>query len=54
MSTPLVSVIIPCKNAAPWLGQAIESCLAQSWPRVEVIVVDNGSGDASRDIARRR
>jgi glycosyltransferase involved in cell wall biosynthesis len=53
MSTPLVSVIIPCKNAAPWLGQAIESCLAQSWPRVEVIVVDNGSGDASRDIARR-
>lgn len=52
MSTPLVSVVIPCKNAATWLGQAIDSCLAQSWPRVEIIVVDDDSSDASPAIAR--
>jgi GT2 family glycosyltransferase len=52
VSNPLVSVVIPCKNAADWLGQAIESCLAQSWPRVEILVVNNGSSDASPAIAR--
>jgi glycosyltransferase involved in cell wall biosynthesis len=50
---PLVSMIIPVKNAAPWLGATIESCLAQSWRHVEVIVVDNGSRDDSVEIARR-
>jgi glycosyltransferase involved in cell wall biosynthesis len=50
---PLVSIIIPCKNAAPWLGAAIESCLEQSWQHVEVIVVDNGSRDGSVEIVRR-
>jgi glycosyltransferase involved in cell wall biosynthesis len=51
VSTPLVSVVIPCRNAASWLGQAIDSCLAQSWSRIEIIVVDNGSSDASPAIA---
>lgn len=50
--TPLVSVIIPCHNAAPWLGEAIESSLAQSWPRKEIIVVDDGSSDESVALAR--
>src|SRR5437016_13006727 len=49
----LVSVITPCKNAAPWLADAIESCLQQTWPNLEIIVVDNGSSDASMEIARR-
>jgi glycosyltransferase involved in cell wall biosynthesis len=49
----LVSVIIPCRNGAAWLGQAIESCLGQSWREVEIIVVDNGSSDASIEVARR-
>ena len=49
---PLVSVIIPCKNAAAWLGEAVVSCLGQSWPNIETIVVDNGSTDASLDVAR--
>lgn len=44
---PLVSVCIPCHNAAPYIGKAIESILAQSWPLIEVIVVDDGSSDAS-------
>lgn len=54
MSTePLVSVIIPCRNGAAWLGDAIESCLGQSWTRLEIVVVDDASSDRSRDVARR-
>jgi glycosyltransferase involved in cell wall biosynthesis len=49
---PLVSVIIPCHNAAPWLGETIGSALVQTWPRTEVIVVDDGSSDNSLAIAR--
>jgi glycosyltransferase involved in cell wall biosynthesis len=48
----LVSVIIPCYNAARWLGEAIESALAQTYKSVEVIVVDDGSTDSSLAIAR--
>ena len=48
---PLVSIIVPCHNAAPWLAQTLESALAQTWPRLEIVVVDDGSTDASRAIA---
>jgi glycosyltransferase involved in cell wall biosynthesis len=49
---PLVSILIPCHNAAPWLAATIESALAQTCPEKEIIVVDDGSTDASRDVAR--
>lgn len=49
---PTVSIIVPCYNAAPWLATTLESCLAQSWPQREIIVVDDGSRDASLAIAR--
>jgi glycosyltransferase involved in cell wall biosynthesis len=48
---PLISVLIPAYNAEGRLGQAIESALAQSWPRKEVIVVDDGSSDGTLDVA---
>jgi hypothetical protein len=51
--SPLVSVIIPCKNGAAWLADAIESCLNQTWKGLEIIVVDNGSSDASVAVANR-
>lgn len=51
--TPLVSIIIPCYNAAPWLAATLASALNQTWPRCEVIVVDDGSTDDSQAIARR-
>ncbi len=50
--TPLVSVLIPAYNAAPWVAKAIESALAQDWPRIEIIVVDDGSRDSTLRAAR--
>jgi len=48
----LVSILIPCFNAEPWISQAIESALAQTWPEKEVIVVDDGSTDRSLEIIK--
>jgi glycosyltransferase involved in cell wall biosynthesis len=49
--TPRVSVVIPAHNAERFLGQAIDSALAQDHPDVEVIVVDDGSTDRTAEIA---
>jgi len=43
----LVSVCIPCHNAAPYLEAALDSLLAQNWPNLEIIVVNDGSTDGS-------
>ena len=50
---PLVSVLIPCYNAGRWIGETLDSVLAQTWPRIEIIVVDDGSTDQSRAILDR-
>jgi glycosyltransferase involved in cell wall biosynthesis len=49
---PLVSIIIPCLNAAPWLAKTISSCLSQTYQNIEVMFVDNGSSDGSVEIAK--
>ena len=50
--SPLVSVIIPVYNYDRYLGEAIESVLSQTYRRLEVIVVDDGSTDQSGEVAR--
>jgi glycosyltransferase involved in cell wall biosynthesis len=50
MNPPLVSILIPCHNASPWLEQTLESALAQTWAPKEIIVVDDGSSDNSAAI----
>jgi len=50
--TQLVSILIPAYNAERWLGDTIESALAQTWPNKEVIVVDDGSSDHTFKVAR--
>ena len=50
---PLVSIIITNYNYGRFLGEAIESALAQTWQHKEVIVLDDESRDDSLDVACR-
>jgi hypothetical protein len=52
-SPPRVSVCLPVYNGASYLGASIASVLAQTWRDLRLIVVDNGSTDATPDVVRR-
>lgn len=47
MTGPTVSIIIPCYNGEQYVGEAIDSALAQTYPHIELIVIDDGSTDNS-------
>ena len=52
MDNPLVSIIINNYNYGQFLQEAIDSGLNQTYPHIEVVVVDDGSTDNSRDIIK--
>jgi glycosyltransferase involved in cell wall biosynthesis len=49
---PLVSILIPAYNAEKTIAHTLQSAIAQTWQRKEIIVVDDGSGDRTAKIAR--
>lgn len=51
MSPPLVSILVPAFNSAPWIETTLDSALAQTHPRCEIIVVNDGSTDHTLAIA---
>jgi glycosyltransferase involved in cell wall biosynthesis len=51
MNAPRVSAIVPTYNAERWLGEALDSALAQTFRDLEIVVVNDGSTDRSAAIA---
>jgi GT2 family glycosyltransferase len=47
-----VSILIPAYNAEAWVADTIQSALAQTWQRKEIIVVDDGSKDRTVEVAQ--
>jgi glycosyltransferase involved in cell wall biosynthesis len=50
LSRPLVSVVLPVYNRAGWVARAIDSVLAQTYRRLELLVIDDGSTDGTLQV----
>jgi glycosyltransferase involved in cell wall biosynthesis len=53
MSAPLISVLLGCYNAASWLEATLASVRAQTWKKIEIILIDDGSTDDTLAVATR-
>ncbi len=49
LQMPLVSIVIPCRNAASRIDACLTSCVQQTYPNLEIIAVNNCSTDETRD-----
>ena len=49
---PLVSVILPVYNGARFLAESLESAVAQTYPQIEIVMMDDGSKDESASIGQ--
>lgn len=49
---PLISIIVPIFNAEKFIAEAVESVLNQTYPYIELLLVNDGSSDSTRDICR--
>lgn len=47
---PVLSVVVPARNSAQWIGETVESLCAQELPGLEIVLVDNGSTDGTASI----
>jgi glycosyltransferase involved in cell wall biosynthesis len=50
---PLLSIIVPTLNQSRFIGQTLASIVGQCWPRTEIIVIDGGSTDGTREVVQR-
>ena len=50
MPAPLISVVLPVRNAAKTIERAVRSILKSSFKQIELIVIDDGSTDGSPEI----
>ena len=50
--TPLVSVIIPAYNTDHYIGEMLECVISQTYKRLQIIVIDDGSTDKTREVIR--
>lgn len=53
VTVPLVSIVVPAYNAVRYLPEALASARATGWPRIEMLVVDDGSTDDTVAVAER-
>ena len=51
-TVPLVSIIVSAYNTAAFVASTLQSLLAQTYPRIEIIVVDDGSTDGTAAIVK--
>jgi glycosyltransferase involved in cell wall biosynthesis len=51
--SPLISIVVPTLNQAAFIEQTLASIAGQNWPRTEILVIDGGSTDGTREIVER-